>query len=85
MANPSGTFSLYLPSVSEKCSKEFSSNYSIIRVTLNTELETLWLKPRIVETTASNLTNSTLTDKGGSEHQSYRGSTLVHGLMHWQQ
>ena len=41
-----------------------------VKVNFKAELDILWLKQRIVKTTASNLTNSTLTDKGGSEHQS---------------
>ena len=46
------------------------STISIIRVTLNTEVYTLWLFPRIIESAVLNRTNGTLVDKEGFEHQS---------------
>ena len=38
----------------------------------------IWpLSPRIVESGGSNLTIGTLVERGGSEHQSLQGSTMV--------
>ena len=49
---------------------DLKSTISIIRVTLNSEFNTLWLLPRILESAVSNLTNDTLVDMGGFNHQS---------------
>ena len=43
----------------------FPSTISIIRVTLNTKFDTLWLLPCIVQSAVSNLTNYTLVDGEG--------------------
>ena len=55
--------------------------HRLICVTLSTELDTLWLLPRNVKSAVLNLTNGTLVDKGGFEHQSYWGSTLIQCLF----
>ena len=49
---------------------DLKSTISIIRVTLNIEFDTLWLLLHILKSAVSNLTNDTLVDKGGFEHQS---------------
>ena len=54
----------YLPFLLPASKKLYSSTISIVRVTLNTEFDTLWLLPRIVKSTISNLTNGTLVDRG---------------------
>ena len=46
----------------------------------NTAFDTLWLLQGTVQSAVSNLTNGTLVERGWSEHQSERGSTLVHCL-----
>ena len=40
------------------------SNYSIIRLSLNTDFDTCWLLPLIFETAGLNLTNGTLAERG---------------------
>ena len=57
------------------------SNYSIIRVTLNTELDTLWMSPMFSEMAGQNVTNGTFPKTLGPKASTYVGYTVIQVLM----
>ena len=57
------------------------SNYSKIRVTLNTELDTLWMSPKFSEMAGQNVTNGTFPKTLGPKASTYVGYTVIQVLM----
>ena len=60
---------------------ENKSNYSIIRVTLNTELDTLWMSPMFSKMASQNVTNSTFPKSLDPKASTYVGYTVIQVLM----